>query len=85
MEDASDDQQMRGVNVTRKPLGLNLCDVGDEEKKHWSVGIAGCREEHRWVAHQDSKMCPECRGILDTRLERSQKAPESYVSSTLEL
>jgi len=53
--------------------------------KHWSVGTAGCREEHRWVAHQDSKMCPECRGILDTRLEPLAGALESYVSSTLEL
>jgi len=36
MKVASDDQQMKGVNVTRKPLGLNLCDVGDEEQ---SIGV----------------------------------------------
>ena len=53
--------------------------------KHWSVGTAGCHEEHRWIAHQDSKMCPECGGILDTRSERSQEHWNPYVSTTLEL
>jgi len=38
MKDASDDQQMKRVNETSKPLGLNLCDVGDEQQ---SIGVYG--------------------------------------------
>jgi len=36
MKDPSDDQQIKEVTVTRKPLGLNLCDVGDEEQ---NIGV----------------------------------------------
>jgi hypothetical protein len=38
MKDASDYQQLKGVTVTRNPLGLILCDVGDEEQ---STGVYG--------------------------------------------
>jgi hypothetical protein len=36
MKDASDDQQIKGITVTRKSLGLNLFDVGNEEQ---SIGV----------------------------------------------
>ena len=36
MKVCSDNQQMKGVNITGKPLGLNLYDVGDEEQ---SIGV----------------------------------------------